>query len=238
MRIAIVDDENQWINVIENYLIKLKCEISDIKWDAFYSGEELLKCCFENNRPYDIIIIDIELKGLSGIETANKIREQDNNVIIIFLTNYAKYMRNCFKCRASAFWEKPIEYEEFKNDMQNAIKNIKTNPDFFTFKYNRNEHRIPLDEIIYLNNDKRKVVVHTQYNEYELIGALKKYKELLLKHNFVFVHNSYCVNMFYVRKKSKSFVTLSDGSEIPISKAFKTDFENSYLNFITKESEL
>lgn len=238
VRIAICDDENSWINVLESYLTKLKSEITDMYWDAFSSGEELLDYSFKHNIRYDIVIIDIELDGLSGIETANQIRTKDSNAIIIFLTSHTKYMRSCFKCKASAFWEKPIEYKEFKADIKNAIKDVKTNAELFVFKYNKTDYSIPFDEIMYFNKELRKIIVHTKYKEYELLGTFKEYKEQFLKHNFVFVHNSFCVNMLYIRKKSKLTVTMADGIEIPVSNTFRTAFENRYLNFITKESKV
>ena len=69
MRIAICDDENIWINHIEEYIKKIKSIYNEIEYDVFISGESLLSH-YNNEDIYDIVILDIEMNGMSGIDTA------------------------------------------------------------------------------------------------------------------------------------------------------------------------
>ena len=96
MNIAICDDNNDYINTLENYIDDLK--VKNLEHDVFYSGEELLNEYKNNEANYDAIFMDMEMGELDGIETANLIRQYDRHVIIVFVTSHKKYMQRSFQC--------------------------------------------------------------------------------------------------------------------------------------------
>ena len=97
IRIAVCEDEMKWKDEVEKYLNIFKQKHKNIEWGYFHDSNFLLAEYQHLEQPiFDIIITDIEMNSLSGVEMANKIREMDENVIIIFLTQYTKYMRECF----------------------------------------------------------------------------------------------------------------------------------------------
>ena len=122
MRVAICDDENVWVNRIEEHLIRFKKSHKDIEWEVFYSGEQLVEHYSRGERLFDILILDIELKELSGIETALKIREADKKAAIFFMTSHTKYVYDCFKPAPANFWVKPVEYEVLRDDFEEVIR--------------------------------------------------------------------------------------------------------------------
>ncbi len=231
LRIAVCDNENNWINEFEKYLFRYNEENNRIDWEIFYSGDELLKYYALHGNAFDVLITDIEMNGISGIETANRVRELDKNVTIIFLTNYEKYMRDCFSCTPSGFLDKPVSFDEIKKILDRKQSDIESIA-YFSFKYNRREYTIPFNEIIYVNNDMRKVVLHTNDKTYEFIGRLKDYEKLFNAHGFVMTHNSFCVNLSAVEKHSAGEVTLKNGVTVPVSNSRKDSFEGRYLTYI------
>ena len=112
MRIAICDDNNDYINTIENYIERLKTPATE--WDPYERGENLVFAYTDNNERYDVIFLDMEMKELNGIETANKIRNIDEHVIIVFITSYTEYMKDSFKCSPFRFLVKPVDFNEFQ----------------------------------------------------------------------------------------------------------------------------
>ena len=151
LRIAVCDDENNWINELEKCLFRYNENNDRIDWEVFYSGEELLKYFASHGNVFDMLITDIEMSGINGIETANKIRELDKDISIIFLTNYEKYMRDCFSCMPSGFLDKPVSFDDIKKILDKKLSETE-NAARFSFKYNRREYNIPFSEIIYVNN--------------------------------------------------------------------------------------
>ena len=234
LNIAVCDDDNNWINNIESHLLRYRKTYKELEWNVFYSGEELLKYYSMYGNVFDMLITDIEMNEINGVETANKIRELDKNVTIIFLTNHEKYMRDCFKCTPSGFLNKPVSYEELKDLLDREIVDSQ-NSSRFSFKYNRKEYTIPFDNIIYVNNDMRKVVLHTVDGTYEFMGKLKDYKNVFEAHGFAMTHNSFCVNLSAITKRSTVEIILNNGETVPVSDSRRVEFENIYLNYIMKK---
>ncbi|HIT85165.1 MAG TPA: response regulator [Candidatus Ornithomonoglobus intestinigallinarum] len=112
VNIAICDDNIEHISALEKYLF----EISNIKieCDAYLSGESLVDAYKNNIERYDVVFLDMEMRELNGIETANLIREFDEHIIIVFVTSHSEYMKESFQCQPFRFIEKPLDYDELK----------------------------------------------------------------------------------------------------------------------------
>ena len=118
VKIAISDDEKIYINQIEQIFDKVTD--SEIDYDVFMNGEEIVSRYERYEADYDAIFLDMEMGELDGIRTANRIREIDKYVIIVFVTSHTKYMKECFQCEPFRFLVKPIDTDEINK----AIKDI------------------------------------------------------------------------------------------------------------------
>lgn len=235
MKIAVCDDENECINTVELYLEKFKHKHKNVDWDVFYTGEEILSHYDKNGNIYDVIIMDIELNGISGIETAKQIRTLDKTVTIFFLTSHTKYAIECFKPSPKNFWVKPLKYDVFADDMEDVYKQITSVKNIFSFSYGDKYMRIEYEKILYISSDNKKIIVHTSDNVYEFNGALKKYGAELENENFTSPHKSYYVNLKHVKGVDGNYVTLSNEEFIPISKHRKKEFKMSFINYINSD---
>lgn len=126
IKIAICDDDVKYINILEKYIYK--ASENNVECNAYQSGENLLNAYKNNAKRYDVVFLDMEMKEIGGIETANLIRELDEHVIIVFVTSHTKYMQESFKCLPFRFLVKPVGYDEFKEvfgDIQKSYQRIK-----------------------------------------------------------------------------------------------------------------
>ena len=237
MKIAICDDENEWINQIENYVNVFKKLHSDITYDVFYSGEELLKYYDMYGNIYNIAIIDIEMSGISGIETALKLRDKDNDLIIFFLTVHKEYVYDCFKPSPANFWVKPISYEKFMDDMEVAYKKLNESIQFLRITENRNRIRIKCKDIIYIENRERKSWIYTLKGIHSTNKLLCELCNELDNSLFVRVYKSYIINLAYVYAIKENELTLYNSSEIiPISRTYKPELIDKFMNYKDKEN--
>lgn len=92
MNIAICDDNVNFVNWLEEIVLHAPHEV-----DIFLDGGELLSYIDKSRSSYDTIFLDIEMNGLNGIETAKKIRKNNQNVLIIFVTEYQEYVYDVFE---------------------------------------------------------------------------------------------------------------------------------------------
>lgn len=116
-KIAVCDDEQIFVDEI---IYKLQSRSNKYQIVYFNSGEELTNSVLD----FSILFLDIEMPGLSGMETAFKLREMNYDGIIIFLTSHTEFMPEAFKIKDFRFLDKPIDQEKFDEALTSAEKEI------------------------------------------------------------------------------------------------------------------
>ena len=119
MKIAICDDEERSVSKIREDLVSLQTSDDEFSFDEFNDGRSLLSDFTEGK--YAIIVLDIEMKGLNGLETAEFIRSIDDKVIIIFLTSYEKFACQGYEVRAFRYILKTQPHSIYMKQLDDAI---------------------------------------------------------------------------------------------------------------------
>ena len=119
MKVAIVDDELEMRQIMTDYVKRFGEEAGiELETVPFESGGQFLK---DYKMIYDIIIFDIDMPGINGIDTARKLRETDTNVTIIFVTNIAQYAINGYEVDAVDYILKPVSYYDFSMKFHRTV---------------------------------------------------------------------------------------------------------------------
>ena len=119
IKVAIVEDDSQYIDTLKEYIARFMRENGvSIELNIFTDGKQIV---FDYEPVYDIILMDIEMPGLDGMSAAEKIRETDRDVIIIFITNMAQYAIKGYQVRARSYILKPVDYYSFEMELKGAI---------------------------------------------------------------------------------------------------------------------
>ena len=170
IRIAICDDEKEIQLLIEEYLhniLKIEYEI-----EKYSSGEELLQANFKD---IDILLLDIQMGKLNGMDTARKIREVDNKMEIIFLTSLIDYVQEGYEVRAYRYLLKPIELEELNKHLSACINEIEKNKNHYILIKNKsNTYKIYSNEITYIEVQKKEMIIHTINKDFDVRYSLEK----------------------------------------------------------------
>ena len=181
------------------------------------------------------------MSGISGIKVAEKIRNiPDNNVIILFLSSYPKYMQNCFPVHAHRFFIKPITYDYFYSQMNGIIAEIqKSGLQLLLTVSPTEEELINLSDIIYIKADKffsssYPLAFYCKNGVYHCKGSLAEYEDSLRERFFVSPKRGYLLNIKYIYKFKGHQIELHNGELIPLApqkeKAIKSMFQNYILD--------
>lgn len=231
IKIAICDDENRIVNQIEGIINKVCREegiIANI--DVFYSGELLEKEILMGTR-YDLLYLDIQMKGEDGIDAARNIRKMDEDVMIIYVSGYDKYLMELFRLDVFSFIKKPIETDHFIKTFLDANSKICSKNIYFNYRYKTNEYKIPTKDIIYFDSSGRQITIHMKSGREEVYnGKLNDVENDLAggKIPFLRTHQSYLVNYHLISSRSKTVVRLINEVEIPISEDRQKLFSREY----------
>lgn len=232
MKIAICDDNKYFSAYIEEEINKESPQ--KIDYDIFASGDELIKYIYnsKDSPGYNIYFLDIEMPGKNGIETAAIIRKIDDNALIIFITEHKEYVYDVFEVLPFRFLIKPIKSEELKKILRQAIEHITTKSGLFFFKIERQNYQVPFQEIIYFESCKRKIKLYTDNICYEFYGKITDIITTLNPNLFCQIHASYIVNMEYIRSISDTYLSITDGNILSISKRFRKEVRDKHLKFM------
>ncbi|MDF9845322.1 MULTISPECIES: LytTR family DNA-binding domain-containing protein [unclassified Paenibacillus] len=237
IHIAICDDDKQLTEQIEQLIICNQHIYGEtFQIDIFYSGEKLIQKVKEIC-PYDLIFLDIEMKQLSGIEAGLILRQNSSNdlVQIIFISSHEKYHLQLFDVQPSGFINKPINSETFNQKFKLAIHKIvrrkeKERKKILFIQQKKNQIMIPFKNIIYLESNCRKIIVHTKEENLEYYSTLNHEENKLFCDEFIRIHQSYIVNLFYVKQLNAKKLILLNGQELPISEKQSTTVKSNFLN--------
>ena len=180
----------------------------------------------------DLIFLDIRIPDLAGMDVAKKIREVDQNVMIIFVTNLTQYAIEGYSVEAFDYILKPIQYASFSAKLDRALRMLSyREPEIsLTFREKEGGKRIPAGTITYVEVCAHDLLFHTGNGAIKQWGTLSKYEALLKSAHFARCHTSYLVNLKFVRSIRKDSVDVA-GVLLPISRPRRKEFLTAFAQY-------
>ncbi len=224
IRICIVEDEQDQAQILMDYINKYGNAANE-QFSITYltDGIDLVD---EYSGQFDIILLDIQMKHLDGMVAAEKIRELDQDVTIIFITSTVRYAVQGYAVDALGYVLKPVPYTQFEKIFDKAIERVKARQKHVYIKVSVDDKqmKIDCDSIYYIESQRNNVIIHCADDDYVTLGPLKRFDEMLETHGFSKCHNAYIVNLAFVEAVQKEEVILVNGLTLPISRARKKEF--------------
>lgn len=173
----------------------------------------------EKGKRYDIIYLDIEMTKQNGIDAAWNIRKLDKKVLIIYVTSHESFAKEVFEVSAFRFITKPIEPKIFEKYFKDAENEIVRRPKYFQYQYNKISYRLPIEDIIYFQSDRRVTYIITNDGSKKCYGKLNDIEKHLVESDTYFyrTHQSFLVNPKYVTAYFYDSMELADGTTLSIS---------------------
>lgn len=230
-RIAVCEDEKYILEELHKKLekyIKQKQMIATIK--TFMSGEDLLKEKFT----YDIILLDMVLPGINGLEVAKKLFQKS---CIIFITFYEEYALDAFEVDAIHYLIKPVTEERLYLALDRAIGRLEQiDHKTLTLVKGGKTQILQIQDILYCEVFNHQIIIHTLQNTYNYSGTLDML-EKELDGRFFRCHRSFIINMDFVVGKEEGVAIISNGDKILISRRKQSEFMQKLLK-IFKRGEI
>jgi DNA-binding LytR/AlgR family response regulator len=232
MRVAVCDDEG-------DLRVRL-CEVigasgvlpGDAVVVGFADGRALLRdhaAC-----PFDIIFLDIQMEGMSGLETGREIRKMDKNAILIFLTSHGQYVFQSFQIEAFDYLVKPADVEKVGEVLRRALEKYRAQHHVVEFKWEDVTYALDVGEIVCLEAERRYVKFVTKDETYMCVGKLSEYEERLAPYGFFRCHHGVLVNMRCIRNIGTRNITTIYGKTVDMSVRKRQDCLKAFSAFLAK----
>lgn len=229
LKVAICEDINEdlqkLLSVLRQSSINTDCTV-------FTSGEELLKVYSKNK--FDLLLIDIYMNGITGIETVSKIREIDKYIPVAFITTSTEHTLESYRLSAFKYIEKPVKQKDIDEILQLADIKKENIPSLIIHKNGKTE-KIPFKDILYIEQQARKVFIYLNDKSIiEVYEKLSAFKSQLEGQPFFCSHKSFYVNLNFVRyidSDLKCFV-MENYKNVPILRQLMNKAKHVYEDFL------
>ena len=233
--IGICDDEEKSREMIKEYCQQMEQDLEEtFEYKMFASGEEVL----EYKADIHILLLDIEMGGMNGIDAMKKLEDADNIKNILFVSGYPDMVFEAFGEKTRGFVCKPVEYKRFSREITKIIeKEFEDNSDRYIEIVANNSHvTIDAEHIMYISGQGRYATIVMDDIEYLVCENLKYWEERLEQFNIKRVHKSYLVNYKYVSELKGTGVKMKNTEmEIPVGRKYYDISKKEYKEYLFEQ---
>ena len=236
MKIALCDDDclelEKIKNAVDEFIVSNQSS-HQITVETFTNGDSLL-CQITKHGGFNLLILDIIMPGMNGIDLAKEIRINNSNCKIIFLTSSPEFAVNSYKVNALYYLLKPFSGTELKSLLNKTLDEIdEEKSNSVVVKEKSKLTRVQIHTIQYIESVKHTIIFHLRSNEViSCYGTMNEFYDILLSDKrFIKCHMSFIVNMNYVISISNKNFVLVDKTLIPISRQVYQQVKNKYIDY-------
>lgn len=233
LQIAICDDN-------EDFMKNTSCMIE--KW-AKDTGIQTNIFCFNNGddlilqntiKPMDIIILDIFMPLLNGMEIAKELRKNDSVVNIIFLTSSPEFALESYEVKAQGYLLKPVCYEKLKVLLNDCSKSDKIEEKYLVLKVKSGYQKLYYKDIEYIEAQNKTIIFYMRNGQnIETTETLTSFSDRLNdKEGFFKCHRSYIVYFPSIDYFNMTEIITKSGYHIPIARGLGKVFKEAYFAFM------
>ena len=231
IRIAVVEDTEEERNALTGCLDRYKTQWHEnIRWTCFESAFDFL----ESRERFDMVFLDIMLPGMTGMEAAQKLREYDGDIIIIFVTNMTSFAVKSYEVDALDYIVKPISYERVEFKLKKAVEMLRSRGEVSLAVNSMDGRVIRLSsgEIYYIEVTGHELTYHTEKGDFQEKGTLSQKAELLEHYNFARCNACYLVNLRHIFAVDGYYLEMKNGDRLRISQPKKKEFMGKLGNYM------
>ncbi len=213
-KLAICDDNEEYARFIDG-LVARWAERSGIQaYTALFPSAEAFLFRYEEERDFDILLLDVEMGGMDGVELARRVRREDDAVQIVFITGYTDYIAEGYEVAALHYLTKPVNPDKLFQVLTRAVGRLARNEPTLTLELPGETVRVPLGKIRYVDVLHNYVTVHAG-RDYTVKRPLAELEQAL-DERFYRIGRSCIVNLAFVSRVTRAAVELSGGESLPL----------------------
>ena len=230
-KIAICDDDTKQIEYLQQIVTTWAQKNRHLIDLRQYAEAKHFLFDYEEEKDFDILLLDIEMPGISGIELAKKVRLENATVQIIFVTGYYDYFSDGFDVSALHYLIKPVNDRKLFPVLDKAVENLMYRQRSVLLATSDADIKVSLADITYVESENVYVVVHTVHGKYRTRMSLGKFIEQL-DDTFLKVHRSYVVGLKYIKKITRTEITMLSGDTVPISRGMYDEVHAALVKYL------
>lgn len=236
LRIAVCDDDlGALSNITALFDQYQQSKNVTIKLQLFHNAIELLESLHSNS--YDLLMLDVLMPGLNGIQAAREIRSNDSFVPLVFLTSSPEFALDSYSVEAFSYLLKPASALTLFPLLDRLQKKILLAGESLPITSANGIIRLHFSQIEYLEVNRKHLIFYMEDGSFhEIPGTLAEYEpKFLSKKSFVKVHRSYIANLSHIKALETGALITYNGKSIPVARGLMPQVRQQYADFLFEE---
>lgn len=226
-KIAICDDEQNQIEYITSIVTSWSAHAGHSCVIRTFASAEAFLFEYEEDKAYDILLLDVEMKNMNGIALAKRIRRDNNRAEIIFITSHFEFVGEGYEVDALHYLIKPISAEKLTQVLTKAAEKISVEPPSVVISCEGETVKLYEADIRYVESFLHYIVIHTQDKEYKIKENMSVF-ENRVSDDFYRIHRSYLVSLKHITRISRTSVNIGN-TELPLSRGKYDDINRAFI---------
>lgn len=236
LKIAICDDEMEYLEKITNLVknIMVQKQVDEYEITQYSSGTALWEDK-KNLEKFEIIFLDVNMKEMNGIETAEKIRKVNPKLFIVFITAYADYAIEGYRVEAVRFVLKDMLEEMLLESIETILKKMDIGNKKIKYHFIEGDKEIIIEKIRYIENQNHRQIFHIDgmpKQELHIYSKMDEIEKDLYSYGFIRIHKSFLLNVYQISKMKNYKVTLETGETFNVPRAKYKKVKEQYLKML------
>lgn len=227
-KIAVCDDEQTQAELLAVIVQKWSGRFSHACEIRTFPSAEAFLFAYEDDSAYDILLLDVEMRDISGIDLAKKIRHDSSRAEIVFITSHFEFYGEGYDVDALHYLIKPVDEEKLMAVLTKAAEKLSAEPPSVILTCDGETVKVYETDIVYVESDLHYIAVHTKDKEYKIKENISSFAEKL-SGDFYRAHRSYLVSLKHIVKITKKSVFVDIGEELPLSRGKYDDINRAFI---------
>ena len=227
LKIAICDDEQKQLDAITAMVVTWSvneghtCELR-----TFLSAESFM-FDYAEDKAYDLLLLDVEMKSMTGIELAKEIRKDNNLAEIVFITSHFEFAGEGYEVDALHYLVKPISTEKLMQVLTKAAERLSVEPPSVIICCGGETHKLYEADILYIESFLHDIVIYTKNAEYKIKESMSAF-EKRLSADFYRIHRSYLASLKHITRIFRTAVCIGE-TELPLARGKYDDINRAFI---------
>ena len=217
MRIAVIDDQPADRDYIAALVSRWAKDRDTAVTAVPFPSAEAFLFAYSEDRDFDILLLDIEMGAINGVELAKTVRAENDVVQMVFITGFPDFIAEGYEVSALHYLMKPVDRDKLFSVLDRAAANLEKAERRLRVTFERRTDYVPFSKILYLEAQKQYVRIVTEGEEYRMKASLAE-TAAQLDEFFFPCQRSFAVNLRHVARILPDRVVLKNGAEVPISR--------------------
>jgi len=227
MKIYLCDDEKK---IREEISLTVSGTLLTAEVSMFDDGKQLVE---QMRRAYcDILLLDIDMPGLSGMEVAALLSELPQKPLLVFVTNHDELVYESFRYHPFGFVRKQFLNEELDKVLRDCAAELEQGKQHFNFRAEGKEVCLLLSELFFFESEGNYLKVYTKEGEYRFRSTITAVEGTLKKDGFIRVHKGFLVNQSAIRLFGTEAVELIGGKSLPVGKTYLEEAKQQFMRYL------